>query len=68
VKFGWAVQTSHLPQQAEAMLCPVYLPCPAAAGRLAGCGIMGGGRTADAGAGWWVWAMTTYITEMNDEV
>jgi len=45
------------------MLCPVYLLCPAAAGRLAGCGNMGGGRTADAGAGWWVWAMTTYITD-----
>jgi len=65
VKFGWAVQTSHVPQQAEAMLCPVYLLCPAAARRLAGCGIMGGGRTADAGvAGWWVWwAMTTVITD-----
>jgi len=47
------------------MLCPVCLLCPAAAGRLAGCGIMGGGRTADAGvAGWWVWwAMTTVITD-----
>jgi len=38
VKFGWAVQTSSIPQQAEAMLCPVYLVCPAAPGRLAGCG------------------------------
>jgi len=28
---------------------------------------MGGGRTADAGAGWWVWAMTT-LSLKNDGV
>jgi len=31
----------NLPQQAEAIFCPVYLLCPTAAGRLAGCGSYG---------------------------